>query len=175
MTRTAVGLALVVLAAAAALFAEDARRRPGQIDRGAVAPARVDGLLGLDDDVAFRGALQLVRRVRASSEEGVRSPARVRLVGLAQTALARIETSPAANLLGYLYYEGAAGQLRLAQPSLEAFRRAVRLDGTNDDAKFNLELLLAQLSRVRVTQPQFEVGRGRGRVGATVVPRGSGY
>ena len=59
--------------------------------------------------------------------------------------------SRASNLLGILSFEDAlvdgGDSERHVRVSLVALRRAVRLDPANDDAKFNLELLLTLLAR----------------------------
>lgn len=209
VVRLALGLALLALAAAAALAAEDTRRWPDRLDRGDVTyqaqsvpfldpweegdrlPLRLGArVLAVDDDLRVRRALHLVRRARSNRTAGINNPQWVRVVGRAQGALVKIEDddadrarrSAAANLLGYLYYQGAqssgaAAQFQFVRAALDSFRRAVLLDGRNDDAKYNLELLMARMSqeRRRVPQTRFGAARERGQGGATLNPRGSGY
>jgi hypothetical protein len=89
----------------------------------------------------------------------------------------RLRRSRAANLSGVLLAENAALDQstapRYLQLALEAFQSAVRLDPGNDEAKFNLELLMAllagQQSSVRGTPGQ------PGASGAGSNPAGSGY
>lgn len=154
-------------------------------------PLRVgDELVGVGDDVALRRALHLVRRVRAQSDIELHDASWIRLVADAQSALVAIESSDpdprrqswAANLLGFLYFE--AGQVTRAQAreelteaALNAYRRAVVLDAQNDEAKYNLELLMTRLVAQGAPVPEARLGRQgeRGESGAGLIPPGSGY
>jgi hypothetical protein len=109
-------------------------------------------ILGLDDDIAYRRALQLFWLGRPTLTYKPNQPAdSVR----AQVTLARLATgdpSPrrranALTLLGYLVLAGPGTQdlkLRLAHLSegISDFREAIALDPTQVDAKLNLELAL---------------------------------
>jgi hypothetical protein len=204
---SAAGVLALVLAGMLALLAEDVRRWPERFhtgdlrfraaslapdpwrapDRRIHVPAR---LLAVDDDLALRRALQLVRRSHAIDSPNANAWDLLRLQGQAESALEQIELedpdrarrSLAANLLGLLLYEDSLTVRSSAQEfrarSLEAFRRAVRLDTGNADAKFNLELLFSQ---VRPRPERRRGGRGgtqrpqQGAVGAGVSPTGEGY
>ena len=83
-------------------------------------------LLGVDDDLAYRRALQLVRRAHPRTVTYEQS----KLVGL--RAVAQIK-------LGVV--------VRRDDNAAADFRRAVRFDPESDDAKYNLELVLDTLVR----------------------------
>jgi hypothetical protein len=109
-------------------------------------------ILGLDDDMTYRRALQLFELGRPSLVYKANQAAdSVR----AQVALARVaDADPtgrrranALNLLGYLLLAGPGAQdvkLRLAHltEGVTDFREAIRVDQTAVDAKLNLELAL---------------------------------
>ena len=173
IVRALVGVAAVVLAAAAVLLGEEVRRWPERVEAGdaafAAAPtvgnpwppptrrsARLAAeVLGVDDDLAVRRALQLVARGRVA--RFVLTSRWVQLLAESEQLLAGVEEraseprrrAVAANLLGIVYFDGAqASSTRrsdVLRASLAASERAVRLDPGNADAKFNLELLLTQL------------------------------
>ena len=163
------GLLLLAAAAVAAAAAADARSWPGRLRVGDVryraAPAAatdpwddgagpVRGVLGVDDDLRFRRAVWAYRvaqrRVRESEEAlgGTEARAQVEslLGGLAESDADPRRRSSAATMLGVLGYEEYARNSRgggvFLQRSLRAFREAIQLDPTNDEAKFDLELLL---------------------------------
>lgn len=149
-------------------------------------PASV--LLGTGDTMAYRRALQLFwySRIGSNPEERqdlptLRAEAQQRLQELTDQGLSAHERSYAANLLGVLVVttpasaqdKGAIEQI--LKRAAGYFQQAIRIDGGNDDAKMNLEMVL------RVTKPgkggfskdaRSGYGFGRGR-GAT--PVGSGY
>ena len=204
--RMVSGVLLLVAAVLVALVAEDARRWPARIDAGDVRfaastqsadawsrsdrlPVRLgDDLLGIEDDVAYRRALQLVRRLRFASMS--RGAVWVQLLGRAESSLIGLEQhqddargrSATANLLGIVYTESGAasgaagGDFRRA--ALTSWERAVRLDPQNVDAKFNLELLLSLVRREEGLSAGVPFGRGRARVGGSEAgtrPNGEGY
>ena len=205
-TRLASGILVVVLGVFVALLAEDVRRSPARLAAGDVrfaaatsaddAWARADrnpvnlgdDLLGLNDDLAYRRALQLVRRMRAASFE--RGAVWVQLLGRAEGTLLRLEQrepsgsvrSATANLLGIVYAEssaasGAAGG-DFRRSAIGAWERAVREDPENVDAKFNLELMLSLVRREEGFSAGVPFGRGRARIGGTEAgsrPSGDGY
>jgi hypothetical protein len=204
--RIAAGALALLVAVAVALVAEDARRWPARIDAGDVRfaastqsgdawspsdrlPVRLgDDLLGIEDDVAYRRALQLVRRLRSASAS--RGTVWVQLLGRAQAALVGLEQrqddaqgrSATANLLGIVYTEsgaasGAAGA-DFRRAALTSWERAVRLDPQNVDAKFNLELMLSLVRREESLSAGVPFGRGRAKVGGSEAgtrPNGEGY
>lgn len=114
-------------------------------------------LLGVDDDLAYRRALQLVRRASPRTITYEQSEL-ISLRAGAQTALGIVvrrddnaaRRSAAANLLGVLALSLAAidDSLRptLLGNAVADFRRAVRFDPENEDAKYNLELVLDRLA-----------------------------
>jgi hypothetical protein len=143
-------------------------------------------LLALEDDLAYRRAVQRFRVSR------IGQPARdlndVARKGRVETELARLERtggdphrgSLVANLQGALAFEEAredAGQSAvLLRRSLGSFRKAIRLDGGNEDAKYNLELVLRLLQRAENEGGPGAGGR-RGTVGAGAgaATGGTGY
>ncbi len=145
-------------------------------------------LLGTGDTMAYRRGLQLFwySRIGSNPEERqdlptLRAEAQQRLQDLIDHGLSAHERSFAANLLGVLVVttpasaqdKGAIEQI--LKRAAGYFQQAIRIDGGDDDAKLNLEMVL------RVTKPgkggfskdaRSGYGSGRGR-GAT--PVGSGY
>jgi hypothetical protein len=109
-------------------------------------------ILGLDDDVAFRQALQRFWLGKPSlvykpSQPADNLRAQVLLAGVADRDPEPGRRSRALTLLGYLLLAGPASpdvQLRLAhlRQGADAFTTAIRLDPTNVDAKLDLELAL---------------------------------
>lgn len=149
-------------------------------------PASV--LLGTGDTMAYRRALQhfWYSRIGSNPEERqdlptLRAEAQQRLQDLTDKGLSAHERSYAANLLGVLVVttpastqdKGAIEQI--LKRAAGYFQQAVRIDGGNDDAKLNLEMVL------RVTKPgkggfsnDARTGYGHGR-GQGATPIGSGY
>jgi hypothetical protein len=149
-------------------------------------PASV--LLGTDDTMAYRSALQYFwySRIGANPEERqdlptLRAKAQQKLQDLTDQGLSAHERSYAANLLGVLVVTAPVSAQdksafeQIIKRAAGYFQEAIRIDGSNADAKMNLELVL------RVTNPgrgpfgkdaRSGYGFGRGR-GAT--PIGSGY
>lgn len=141
-------------------------------------------LLAVDDDVAFRRAVDLFRRAQAPAQIDRTAPGDVRVA--AQAALARIvhshrdprRASAAANLLGVLALidatSGATGSATPIERSIFELQDAVRLDAGNEQAKANLELVY----QVASGQATVRGGTGRTggpRTGATVATTGHGY
>ena len=197
-------MALVAVAAVLALLASDVRAWEERIEAGDLAYAggaaapqwRVDGsvpfgaarrLLGADDDLAYRDAFRLYR-ARSTAVTFDNSGTRRTLQAEAEIALARVEqadegerASRAANLLGVLALNGpaavAAGQPDPVDRALAEFRNAIRLDPGNEDATFNLELLLHEIEArgERSGASAGESGRASGRRGAGASLPGQGY
>lgn len=113
--------------------------------------------LALDDDLAYRRAVQRFRVSRIG--QPARQQADVARKGRVEAELARLDRTDAdahrrslvSNLLGVLAFEEARDdqgqQAVLLRRSLESFRRAIALDSRNEDAKYNLELVLRLLER----------------------------
>jgi hypothetical protein len=166
--------ACVVLAVLLSLLALDVHNRdrsfqaddvlfrvePLQADRwqpGEIVPfGAARALLGVDDDLAYRQALQLVRRSRPrivtyeqSKLVGLRALAQMKLGLVVRLDDDAARRSAAANLLGVLALSLATidDSLRptLLGNAAADFRRAVRLDPESEDAKYNLELVLQRL------------------------------
>ena len=140
-------------------------------------------LLGVDNDIRYRQALQLYRSIPAAAGSFDNGQSRRITRGIAQAALSRIEQSDgnrvrasrAATLLALLAFSGAGSGA--ADQALEELQNAVRLDGGNADAKFDLELLLRLLVAhgVRQGQGSGAAGRSFGHRGAGLGTPGRGY
>ena len=185
-------LALDVSRTVGRLEGDDARflaqpRIPGYWeDRGILPFGAGAHLLGARDDVAQRDAVQRfwLGRPRDSSNP---DPERLDERAQAQAALAEAEpesgagASQTANLLGVLALltpPDQAERPQVVRAAGSAFRRAIVLDPTNDDAKFNLESILRLVADERAR------GQGGGGSagqegtefgGAALSRRGSGY
>lgn len=162
------GIVLLGLAGALAFAAEDARTWPERLREGDVRyravpaagdpwrePSRtVRAALGIDDDLRFRRGLWAYRvseqRARAAEQEfggaELRAQVETLLGGLAANDADPVRRSSAATMLGVLaygeYVRNTRGGSVFLQRSLRSFREAIQLDPSNDDAKFDLELLL---------------------------------
>jgi hypothetical protein len=202
-----VALAVLALSAAAvlAVAANDARgveSRLARADARYPAPGRggdlwrsgtafvsvPDVLLGIDDDLALRRALRLVRNGRESSNPDTDATALARQHSQAEEALLRVlrsEDDPhrraiAANALGVLFHDDAlvseASAAAFTSRSLEAFRSAVTTDPGAATAKTNLERMLGLLRRERT--PRSGGGGGEGEAderAAAGLPPGQGW
>jgi len=144
-------------------------------------------LLGTSDTMAYRRALQLFWYSRIGSNPEtrqdlptLRAEAQQRLQDLTDQGLSAHERSLAANLLGVLVVTTPASAQdkgaieEILKRAAAYFQQAIRIDGGNDDAKMNLEMVL------RVTKPgkggfskdaRSGYGFGRGR-GATEIGKG---
>jgi hypothetical protein len=202
--RIVAGLAALAVAAALAIFAGDVLAASSTMKRDdlrfGVAPdarglweidARTPSLasiLQLEDDLAWRVAAQRFQLSRARANIAY-DPTRTSSRAATQAGLATAETedltsaqaSPLANFSAILAYEEAVGDPQngatLLRRSTDEFRRAIRLDSSNEDAKFNLELLL-QLLEPEQQQRRDRLGVGTGgddAVGAAAAAEGSGY
>jgi len=191
-----VGIAcLAALAILVTQLAADVRSWSSSIAAGdatyAASPARaswtpstsLDGLagdlLGVHDDLALRRALQLfnaasqlhLRLDNAVEVESARAAAEGALAAVARQRDPR-RASQAETVLGIMAFAGGTG----TSASASAFGEAIRVDPSNDEAKFDLELLL------RMTAPHGRrSGSGQGgpkprsRQGADGETRGRGY
>jgi hypothetical protein len=143
-------------------------------------------LIGTGDTMAYRRALQLFwySRIGSNPESRqdlptLRAEAQQRLQTLTDDGLSAHERSYAANLLGVLVVTTPTSDKNAVTEILKRaagyFQQAIRIDGTNDDAKMNLEMVL------RVTKPgkgrfgrDARTGYGFGR-GRAATPVGAGY
>jgi hypothetical protein len=133
-------------------------------------------LLGIDDDLLYRHALRKYaaedRRQQGRfnfSNPGLRAEAQAALSIAENSGLSAARRSKLANLQGLLSYDetlsnplDASG---LAQQALEHFHRAVKIDPSNVDAKYNLEYLL------RLVDPNGDPARQRQFVPANIEAR----
>jgi hypothetical protein len=202
--RILVGVAALAVAAALALFASDVLAAQSTMKRDdlrfRVSPDarglwKVEGrtpslkaLLLLEDDLAWRVAAQRFQLSRARANIAY-DPTRTSSRAETQAGLASAEThelttgqaSALANFSAILAYEEAVGDPQngpaLLRRSTDEFRRAIRLERGNEEAKFNLELLL-RLVESEDEQRRDQAGAGTGgndAVGASAAQAGSGY
>lgn len=146
-------------------------------------------LLGLEDDLAYRRAVQALRlgQVEGPSVTDprlslLRSDAQARLVNIVEADGDRPRRSAAANLLGVLALVSLVAEERdretLLGLAVSSFRRAIALDPANDDAKHNLELSLQRGRELKLGEPTGGGNPspgGRGVRGAGTGDVGSGY
>jgi hypothetical protein len=200
----ALALAAFVLAALTAYAAREAGRVASELRRSDAAfrvqPSQtglwevdtavpgLQSLLGTDDDVDFRRASRLFELLRAGgpdpfnfSTRADRADAQLALARAQQSGLPGRARSKAANFDGVLVLEDAIGDQRngpaLINASLEHFRRAIGLDATNQEAPYNLELLLMLLQpeRQKLAARYGVTIRGRDVAGAAALGKGHGY
>jgi hypothetical protein len=203
-TRVLVGVLALVVAGALAVFASDVLAARSTMERDdlrfRVTPdARglwkiegrtpsLESLLALEDDLAWRVAAQRFQLSRARANIAY-DPTRVSSRAETQAGLASAEThdltpgqaSALANFSAILAYEEAVGDPQngpaLLRRSTDEFRRAIRLHPANEEAKFNLQLLL-QLLEDDNQQRRDRLGVGTGSddaVGAGAAQEGAGY
>ncbi len=142
-------------------------------------------VLGVDDDLRYRNAarLLLLAQPRASISIGL-APARAQAQGALEDAIAAEpdarRKSQLINMLGVIAINNAASAFvtdrSVLNESIATFRRALRVDSANLDAKANLELVLRVLERQQRQQRRSHGSRRR-RSGsrAGVSATGSGY
>jgi hypothetical protein len=196
-TATAAVLLLLALDAhtwRTAVAQDDLRFRALPAHRGLWKPHTLlpgdpaSALLGTGDTMAYRRALQLFwfSRIGSDPEQRqdlptLRAQTQQRLQDLATQGLSSHERSFAANLLGVLVVTTPTpsqdkGTLeQILRRAAGYFEQAIRIDGRNDEAKLNLELVLRvrKPGKGRFTKDArsgFGFGRGRG-----AIPVGSGY
>ena len=139
----------------------------------------VERTIGVRDDIAFRRALQKwvlarpAQQPRNQHDLALRADADAQLAFVADAGASAETRSRAATLRGVLALEeartsGPRGAAAIAR-SLEQFRVAIRLDGTNSQAKYDLELVLRlaqssaqQRSRRPGSRPNSGTGTGAG-------------
>ena len=198
--------ALLVLAVIAALVARDAaavrRGFEGSDPAFEAQPAaerlwKLDTLLpytkkafDVEDDLTYRRGLRAFA-VDARRQDNPYDFSRPAFRAEAQGALGSAEgsaktaamRSKAASLQGVLAFQEAIADPingpALVRRSLEDFRRAVRLDPANEEAKYNLELVLRLMEpsaarlRIRENIPVYRPGRSA--PGGAPPRRGRGY
>jgi hypothetical protein len=197
---------LAALAAVAVLVARDAAAVQRTLERSDLAfearPAaerlwRIETRLpfakeafGIEDDLMIRRALRAFA-VDARREDNPYDFARPAFRAEAQATLGAAERgdlaaplrSKAANLIGVLTFAEAASDPingpALVRRSVADFRRAVRIDPDNTEAKYNLEFVLrllepgAERQRIRQNIPAYQAGRSA--PGAAPSRPGHGY
>lgn len=191
--RAALALLLLAAGVGAALLALDVRawrdelvNADARYEAGAQETWRVDerfpgspaaSLLAVEDDREAREAFARFRRAYGLSSDPLRRQEAEGVRGQADRALARVAagSGPAAAqanvLLGVLGFDQPEGQER----AVRAFVQALRLDGGNAAAKFDLELALRLLAPAGA-RPGDGTGRGTGRAGgAGAGQAGEGY
>ncbi len=184
----AAGLAVLARSAFAVereLRAEDARLLAGEPGRPRGLASRLaETMLGVGDDRSLREALRLVAssRTPGTPVAGVlerHGEAFVRLDALARSGGDPVRRAHAANLAGLLALEDAAldrgSRGRFLELGLDAFRLAVLTDPANEDAKYNLELVLALLTGPGRTADTGEEQPAPQGSSASSSPPGSGY
>jgi len=144
-------------------------------------------LLGLDDDLALRRALVLVRRGYTGIPSSDQSTAGSQARAQAETALARVieagggrrRLAAAANLLGALaFVDSLAGAGQATKPverSIVEFQNAIRLDPRNGEAKANLELALGVVAPDSRFQSSRNAAAGKRGGAASASSPGRGY
>jgi hypothetical protein len=204
--RVVLGVASLVGAAVLAVLAHDVRSWPqtfragdlryrsSPFQRNAWRPSErlpfgtSRSLLGLDDDLAYRRAVQRFRSTRPDNPGWHGSSRRFIAVIAAERALMPLmlsskpaeRASTAANLLGLLAFDDPApeGVGSFFSRSERLFRRAVELDPRDEEAKANLELLLRLAGDDNSTSNSGVGGRHKrdaADIGAGLAPAGQGY
>lgn len=197
---------LLVLAVVAALVARDAAAVQRSFDRSDLAfeaqPAAerlwkidtrlpfVREALGVEDDLLYRRALRAFAVDARRGENpydfarpAFRAEAQATLGAAERSGLAAPLRSKAATLQGVLTFEESIsdpvnGPMLVGQ-SIDDFRRAVRIDAGNEEAKYNLEFLLRLMdpsaARIRIRENIPAYRAGRSAPGGAPPRRGRGY
>jgi len=148
-------------------------------------------LLDTEDDVELRRAVRAVRLARLDDASVsvsdpqvaiLRNAAQARLDALVSGSGDAKEQSRAANLLGVLglarLVSETQDRVALLSATVANFQLAIALDSTNDDAKYNLELVLQRSRGIELTEGaggQNPSPGGTGSSGAGAGDPGSGY
>jgi hypothetical protein len=152
---------------------------------GELSPFGLDRkLLGIRDDLAYRRALREFRLGRplepvfTTAATTHRVQAQIALTDVVATPGHATRASQAANLLGVLGFAMATQDVgqraTFLNNAVTAFREAIALDPSNDDALFNLEYALDQLKGSGEQQAGGSERLGqRGKAGSK--PTGHGY
>jgi len=148
-------------------------------------------LLGSEDDVELRRAIRAVRLARLDDTSVsvsdpqvaiLRNAAQARLDALVSGDGDAQEQSRAANLLGVLglarVVTETQDRVALLSATVANFQLAIALDPDNDDAKYNLELVLQRSRGIELAEGaggQNPSPGGTGSSGAGAGDPGSGY
>jgi hypothetical protein len=203
--RVVVGVVLLALAAFAAMLAADLRSWHDAVRTGdtrfAQSPASArwtadtvlpgdpaKRILDLSDQLAFRRAVRSFREVVALGNGIDNGFSESRLRGDVEATLSELAQGPdrrrdslAQTLVGILAFADSKQRGPAAaapvERSVAAFESAVRLDPTNEDAKFDLEWLLRKLvaNGSRKGSNGTSGGPGKGHRGAGGGVPGRGY
>jgi hypothetical protein len=146
-------------------------------------------VLGVDDDLAFREAVRALRLSQRDDPSDA-SPEAVLRRAKAQKLLEDViaddsdagRRSRAMSLLSVLLLSTPAAdreeRATIQRIALEHLKKAIEIDPTNDEAKYNLEVVLRRRAGVQNVQggptPNPSGGQGRSR-GAATGPPGEGY
>ena len=143
------------------------------------------GLLGIDDDLRFRRELRLFALGKPWASQTAttpvlvarRSEAQVTLVGPAEHDPVAWRRSRELNMLGVLDLVSynpvdSIQRLRALLRASASFRSAIVADGSDDDAKFNLEVALRLIQDVPLDARTL---RGLGGTATEDQPIGEGY
>ena len=174
-------LSVDVLRVPGNLAADDTRfqvepQAPGLWSDLGFVPGGIDtGLLGLQDDVAYRRTLALFLRVQPGKVQ-IYGPVLENLVGQVQNLLGQgADGDPdrkrrsvllnlrAAMALNNFTSDQVQNEVTLRN-AIESFRTAIDLDPTNDDAKVNLELALRNAKAVDLPGTGPDSGSSQGKV-----------
>jgi hypothetical protein len=178
-----------------ALKAGDARYRVAPDEGGLwqpdeLAPRRIArDLLELDDDLAYRRAVQGLRLARLEGPAVtdpnlslLRSDAQARLLEIVESDGDGVRRSAAANLMGVVALVSLVAEEQdravLLSTAIRSFRRAIALDPDSEDAKYNLELSLQRGRELQLSEAaggRDPAPGGRGSRGAGTGDPGSGY
>jgi hypothetical protein len=199
--------ASLALAVGLAFLATDVSRWPGAMKAGdaryrvktdepdlwrpdELAPRRLArDVLALDDDLAYRRAVQHLRLARLEGPSVtdpnlslLRSDAQARLLEIVESDGDGIRRSAAANLMGVVALVSLVAEEQdravLLGTAITSFRRAIALDPSNEDAKYNLELSLQRGRELQLSEAaggRDPAPGGRGSRGAGTGDPGSGY
>ena len=199
-------VALLALALVAALVARDAAAVQRAFDRSDLAfeaqpsaerlwkiDARiplVERSLAIEDDLVYRRALRAfavdARRAENPydfSRPAFRAEAQATLGSAERSELATPLRSKAAMLQGVLTFEESIADpvngSNLVRRALGDFTRAIQIDPSNEEAKYNLELLLRLMdpsaARIRIRENIPAYRPGRSAPGGAPPRRGHGY
>ena len=159
--------------------------RPGALGASAI----THEVLGVDDDLRFREAVRALRLSQRddptdSSPEAILRRARAQklLQEVAASDADATRRSRAMSLLSVLLLSTpAADQEERAttqRVALATLQKAIEVDPSNDEAKYNLEVVLRRRAGVQTVQggptPNPSSGQGQSR-GAATGPPGKGY
>jgi hypothetical protein len=200
-------LGCLVLAAFLALLATDVLRWNGALQAGDIRYRATPGasglwsahaigpgglareLLGIDDDLGFRRTLRALELLKIggplNDDPKVilrRAATEAQLQTMAATGGDHVRRSRAANLLGVMELATPASdpqeRATLLSRAVADLQKAITLDPNNEEAKYNLEVVLRTTRGVQTAQGGTSPSGSAGRVGARSAasgPPGRGY